>query len=235
MATWERPEERHARLIRLQQQTGAPADVMQAAVAAEDSTGGKTTDIKQTQQGWYANICSGAGGVAAGAAGALILSQCIPYLLKAFRGGKTRRNRKSMRKSRRSKRGGAAAPNAARAPAAPGANTRDRAEQAMKAHCEANRIDEQAFFMGVMNNDYHLRENPRLNTKGLQNPCIVGNFVFRARGHRDYYLEARPKTAADTPAALDAMREGAPGVTDNVYIDQANNAKYVVITSMSDR
>jgi len=226
MPTWERPDERHARLIRLQQQTGAPADVMQAAVAAEDSTGGQTTDIKQTQQGWFANICNGAAGAAAGAAGALILSQCIPYLLKAFRGGKTRRNHKSVRKSRRSKRGGAAAP---------GAHTRDGAEKAMKAHCEANRIDEQAFFMGIMNNDYHLKTNPRLNTKGLQNPCIVGNFVFRSRGHRDYYLEARPKTAADTPAALDAMRVGAPGVTDNVYIDQANNANYVVITSMSDR
>lgn len=95
-------------------------------------------------------------------------------------------------------------------------------------------MSEQDFFLGVLNNDYYLKSNSKYPTKGLRNPCIVSGFVFRARGHRALQLEARPATAADTPEALDAMRDGAPGVTDNVYIDKANNAKYVVISQLSD-
>ena len=60
---------------------------------------------------------------------------------------------------------------------------------------------------------------------------IIGNYVVRAIGHRsEIKLQVRPNEATDTPEALIAMAN----VTDNVYIDNENESKYVTINRLSE-
>jgi hypothetical protein len=79
--------------------------------------------------------------------------------------------------------------------------------------------------------NYHKKQNPSYDDKGLHNPMVIGNYVVLAIGHRtELNLQVRPKEATDTPEALIAMAN----VEDNVYIDKENHSKYVTINHLSD-
>jgi len=86
-------------------------------------------------------------------------------------------------------------------------------------------------FSYILNVNYYKKKDPAYDTKGMSNPMIIGNYVYKNVGHRDYYLQARKKLETDTPDALIKMAD----VTDDVYIDQENNKSYCTIMSFNDR
>lgn len=135
----------------------------------------------------------------------------MPGTARKTRARKTRKVNR--RRSRRMQRGGATA------------------QEALKAFAASLKMSEFDFFWHFANADYNKKQNPNFNTKGVSNPMVIDNYVFRLIGHRDYYLQAREKTAADTPEALKAMA----AVTDNVYIDKENADKYKTVMQISDR
>jgi hypothetical protein len=53
----------------------------------------------------------------------------------------------------------------------------------------------------LLNLDYYKR-NPDFHDKGLTNPIIIGNYVFRVWGIRSYSIYVRPKTDCDTPESI---------------------------------
>uniref|UniRef100_A0A6C0KYU0 Uncharacterized protein n=1 Tax=viral metagenome TaxID=1070528 RepID=A0A6C0KYU0_9ZZZZ len=105
------------------------------------------------------------------------------------------------------------------------------AQEALKAYAASLQMSEYDFFFFFANADYNKKQNPQFNTRGVSNPMVIDNYVFRLIGHRDYYLQARDKTAADTPEALKAMAIA----TDNIYIDKENADKYKTVMQISDR
>ena len=105
------------------------------------------------------------------------------------------------------------------------------AQEALKAYAASLQMSEYDFLLFFANAGYNKKQNPQFNTRGVSNPMVIDNYVFRLIGHRDYYLQARDKTTADTPEALKAMA----AVTDNVYIDKENADKYKTVMEISDR
>ena len=112
-----------------------------------------------------------------------------------------------------------------------GGGLREDAMLTFDNYAKEHNINNYDLFQDILSVNYYLKKSPGYNSKGLSNPMIIGNFVFRCIGHRDYYLEARPKTDMDTPEALKQMAD----VEDDVYIDKDNKDKYVEIMRISDR
>ena len=53
----------------------------------------------------------------------------------------------------------------------------------------------------LLNLDYYKR-NPDFDDKGLTNPIIIGDYVFRVWGIRSYSIYVRPKTDCDTSESI---------------------------------
>ena len=133
------------------------------------------------------------------------------------RGRNNRKNRKTHRNARRNQRGG---------------GLKEDATEALTTYAASKGMTLDKAFLKILNSSYYEKRDPSYNTMGLTNPCAIGGFVFRTYGARDYVLEARPKTDADTPAALKAMNDD---IARDLYPDKANDAKYVNISELNDR
>jgi hypothetical protein len=113
-----------------------------------------------------------------------------------------------------------------------GGGLKEDATQAFKTYATSKGLTFDEAFSKILNCSYYEKKDPSYNTMGLSNPCVIGDFVFRGYGSRDYVLQARLKTDSDTPDALKVMRAN---VARDLYPDKANNEKYVQIAVIYDR
>jgi hypothetical protein len=80
------------------------------------------------------------------------------------------------------------------------------------------------------NTQYSYVREQGYDTRGVSNPMIIGDYVFRTAGTRDRYLQARLRLPEDTPEELrdvDSVPTYEP--------DQNRSAMYSTIFQDSDR